>query len=268
MVDITHDYGHTLGWQITAGRDFSRAFATDTNSLVLNESAARLIGWKDAVGKTIRVWDMNFRIIGVVKDMVMGSPYQPVPATIFHLDYHDVNYIDIRVKPSIPMSAALNKIAPVFKKYNPAAPFEFRFIADDYALKFAGEQQVAGLSTFFATLAIFISCLGLFGLASYMAEQRTKEIGIRKVLGAKTSAIVALLSIDFLKLILIALALAIPLSGWAMHQWLQSYAYRAPLSAWIFAGAGLITLSIALFTISFQALRAALANPLRSLRSE
>jgi ABC-type antimicrobial peptide transport system permease subunit len=268
IVDITHDYGHTMDWQIAAGRDFSRTFATDTNSLILNESAARLIGWKDPVGKTIRVWGMDFRIVGVVKDMVMGSPYQPVPATIFHLDYHDVNYIDIRVNPSIPMSTALNKIAAVFRKYNPAAPFEFRFIVDDYALKFAGEQQVAGLSTFFATLAIFISCLGLFGLASYMAEQRTKEIAIRKVLGAKTSAIIALLSADFLKLILIALAIAIPLSGWAMHQWLQSYTYRTPLSAWIFAGAAFIILSIAMFTVSFQALRAALANPVRSLRSQ
>jgi ABC-type antimicrobial peptide transport system permease subunit len=166
------------------------------------------------------------------------------------------------------MTAALNKIAAVFRKYNPAAPFEFRFVADDYALKFAGEQQVAGLSTFFATLAIFISCLGLFGLASYTAEQRAKEIGIRKVLGASVPALITLLSVDFLKLILIALALAIPLSGWAMHQWLQSYSYRTPLSAWIFAGAAFITLSIALLTVSFQALRAALANPVRGLSSQ
>jgi len=268
IVDITHDYGHTLGWKITAGRDFSRAWTTDSNSLVLNESAARLIGWQNPIGKTIRFWDMDHRIVGVVKDMVMGSPYQPVPPTFFNLGYHDVNYIAIRVKPSIPMSAALNKIAPVFKKYNPAAPFEFRFIADDYALKFAGEQQVAGLSTFFATLAVFISCLGLFGLVSYGTEQRTKEIGIRKVLGAKTSSIVTLLSVDFLKLILIALALAIPLSGWSMHQWLQSYSYRTPLSAWIFAVAAIATMLIALLTVSFQALRAALANPVRTLRSE
>jgi putative ABC transport system permease protein len=268
LVTVTHDFGRTIGWTIAAGRDFSRVFATDSTAILINESAARLIGWRDPVGHTIRFWDSDHRIIGVAKDVVNGSPYQPVIPAIYPLDYHDVNYITVRMNPAQPVNTALNTIAKIFKRYNPQSPFEFRFLADDYALKFAAEQQVGRLATIFAILAIFISCLGLFGLASYMTEQRTKEIGIRKVLGATVTQLITLLSTDFLKLILIALTLAIPLSAWAMHQWLQSYPYRTNLSAWIFATAGTGAIGIALLTVSFQALKAALANPVKSLRTD
>jgi putative ABC transport system permease protein len=265
---ITHDFGSTIQWTIVAGRDFSRDFATDSTAILINESAARLIGWRDPVGHTIRFWDSDHRIIGVAKDIVNGSPYQPVTPTIFTLDYHVVNYITIRMNPVQPVNTALNTIAGIFKRYNPKSSFDFRFLADDYALKFAAEQQVGRLATIFAILAIFISCLGLFGLASYMTEQRTKEIGIRKVLGATVTQLITLLSTDFLQLILIALTIAIPVSAWAMHQWLQSYPYRTNLSPWIFAAAGAGAISIALLTISFRAVKAAVANPVTSLRAE
>jgi ABC-type antimicrobial peptide transport system permease subunit len=265
---ITHDFGSTIKWTITAGRDFSRDFATDSTAILINESAARLIGWKDPIGRTIRFWDSDHRIIGVAKDIVNGSPYQPVTPTIFTLDYHVVNYITIRMNPAQPVNTALNTIAGIFKRYNPQSSFDYRFLADEYSLKFAAEQQVGRLATVFAILAIFISCLGLFGLASYMTEQRIKEIGIRKVLGATVTQLITLLSTDFLKLILIALTIAIPLSAWTMHLWLQSYPYRTHLSPWIFTAAAAGAIGIALLTISFQAVRAALANPVTSLRAE
>jgi len=268
LISITHDFGRTIGWTIVDGRDFSRGFATDSTAVVINESATRLIGWKDPVGHTIRFWGQDHHIIGVAKDIVTGSPYQPAIPTIFPLDYHDVNYITIRMNPAHPVNTALNTIAKTFKRYNPRSSFEFRFLADDYALKFAAEQQVGRLATIFAILAIFISCLGLFGLASYMTEQRTKEIGIRKILGASVTQLLTLLSTDFLKLILIALMIAIPLSGWAMHRWLQDYPYHTHLTPWIFAAAGAGAIGIVLLTISFQAVKSALANPVKSLRAE
>jgi putative ABC transport system permease protein len=268
LISITHDFGATIGWTISAGRDFSREYATDSTAILINESAARLIGWKDPVGHTIRFWGSDYRIIGVAKDIVMGSPYQPAPATIFPLDYHNVNYITIRMNPGEPITTALDTIAKIFKRYNPQAPFEFRFLADDYALKFAGEQQVAQLATVFAILAIFISCLGLFGLASYMTEQRTKEIGIRKVMGASELNIVSMLSRDFLELVGIALVIASPLAWLLMNNWLREYAYRTNIAWWIFAVAGAGAIGIAMLTISFQAIKAALANPVSSLRSE
>jgi putative ABC transport system permease protein len=268
VIDVTHDFGPTIQWTINAGRNFSRKFATDSNAIIINEAAARRIGWKDPIGKSIHFWDLDFHIIGVAMDIVNGSPYQPVTPTIFQLDYRDINYINLRLNPARTTAANLNAIAKIFKTYDPSAPFNPHFLADDYSLKFAAEQQVAGLSTVFAILAIFISCLGLFGLASYMAEQRTKEIGIRKVLGANVTQLITLLSADFLRLIVIALSLAIPLTAWAMHRWLQDYPYHTRLTPSIFVAAGTAAMAIALATVSTQALRAALANPVKTLRSE
>ncbi|HLX65472.1 MAG TPA: FtsX-like permease family protein, partial [Puia sp.] len=267
-IEVTHDFGRTIGWNIIAGRDFSREFTADSTAVVINESAARLIGWKDPIGKTLHYWAGDRRVIGVIKDIVLGSPYEPVPATIFPISYSDVNYITIRLNPAVIPTISLNKIAAVLRKYDPQSPFEPRFLADDYALKFAGEQQVARIATVFAILAIFISCLGLFGLASFMAEQRTKEIGIRKVLGASATQLIVLLSTGFLQLIGIALLLAIPLTAWAMHQLLQSYPYRTSMPAWIFAAAGTLIICLALLTVSSQALKVAQNNPVTGLRSE
>ncbi|HTR32066.1 MAG TPA: FtsX-like permease family protein, partial [Puia sp.] len=246
----------------------SREFPTDSNAVIINESAARLIGWKDPIGKTLHYWAGDRRIIGVVKDIVLGSPYQPVPAAIFPMSYQDVNYITIRLNPTGTASEDLNRISAVFRKYDPQAPFEPRFLANDYSEKFAAEQKVASIASVFAVLAISISCLGLFGLASFMAEKRTREIGIRKVLGASVTHLVTLLSADFLKLVLIALGIAIPLATYAMHQWLREYPYHTSLSPWIFATAAFGAIFISLLTVSFQALKSALANPVASLRSE
>jgi len=198
--------------------------------------------------------------------MVMESPYTPVRPTAFFNDIDNCNVVTINIKKGIPVPDALSKIATVYKKYN--APFDFTFNDEDYDKKFSSEQRVGNLATFFTLLAILISCLGLFGLASFVAEQRTKEIGVRKVLGATVFNLWRLLSKEFLLLAMISLFIAAPLAWYFMNNWLQGYKYRSNISAWIFVAAGAGALTITLFTVSFQAIKAALANPVKSLRSE
>jgi ABC-type antimicrobial peptide transport system permease subunit len=264
---VTEDFGQTIGWQIIEGRDFSKDFATDSLAIILNESAVNDIGLdKDIVGETIQYKQRNYTVIGVIKDMIMESPYKPVRATIFFNNLKNCNTITICIKQGIPVQAALSKIATVYKKYD--APFDYTFNDEDYAKKFSSEQRVAKLATFFTILAIFISCLGLFGLASFVAEQRKKEIGLRKVLGASVFNLWRLLSKEFALLVIISLLISIPLAWYFMHNWLQNYQYRAELSWWIFAAAGSGALMITIMTVSFQAIKAAMANPVRSLRSE
>jgi putative ABC transport system permease protein len=267
-ISVTHDYGRTLGWQVVAGRDFSREHVADSTAFILNESAVKLTGLKNPLGQIMR-WNGNeHTIVGVVKDMVMESPYKPVVPTVFLVDYGWVNMIIVRIKPGVSMSDALKKVENVFKIYNPGGPFEYTFCDEDYARKFSDEQRIGQLAATFAGLAIFISCLGLFGLASFVAEQRIKEIGIRKVLGAGVFNLWSLLSKDFLMLVILALLIAVPLSYYFMYRWLQNFEYRTSLSWWIFAAAGLAAVLITLLTVSFQAIRAALINPVRSLRTE
>jgi len=179
-----------------------------------------------------------------------------------------VSWINISVNPGVSMSQALPKIEAVFKKLVPAAPFDYKFVDQDYALKFAAEERIGKLAGFFTILAVFISCLGLFGLATFVAEQRTKEIGVRKVLGASLFDVWRLLSIEFAVLVIISLVIAAPVAYYFMHGWLQNYPYRTALSWWIFASAGLGSLAITLLTVSSQAIKAALANPVKSLRTE
>jgi putative ABC transport system permease protein len=179
-----------------------------------------------------------------------------------------MGFITIRIKPTTPVREALAKIQPVFKKYNPNSPFEFKFIDDEYAKKFSNEERIGNLASFFAILAIFISCLGLFGLASFIAEQRTKEIGVRKVLGATVFNLWKMLSKDFVVLVIISCLIAIPITWYFLNQWLQKYTYRTEISWWVFAAAGAGALGITLLTVSFQAIRAAIANPVKSLRTE
>ena len=202
--------------------------------------------------------------------MVMESLYEPVEPTLFFVKAlnGNVNWINIKIKPATAMSQALPRIEAVFKKLVPAAPFDYKFVDQDYALKFAAEERVSRLAGFFAALAIFISCLGLFGLASFMAEQRTKEIGVRKVLGASLFNVWGLLSKEFVLLVFLSLLIACPVAYYFMHNWLENYSYRAELSWWIFAAAGIGALLITLLTISFQAIKAATANPVKSLRTE
>jgi putative ABC transport system permease protein len=266
-VNVTRDFGKTIGWKVIQGRDFSRAFATDSNAMILNEAAVKVIGIKDPVGETMSCFGKKYTVIGVVNDMVTNSPYDKVEPAMFLGDRY-LSVITIRIKPGQPVNKALAVIGSVFKKYNPGSPFLYQFMDDRYALKFQAEQRIGNLASVFTTLAIFISCLGLFGLASFVAERRTKEIGVRKILGAGIYTIWSLLSKEFIKLTAISLLIAIPLSYWIMHQWLQNYTYRTSMPWWIFVSAGAGILLITLITVSFQALKAALMNPVKSLRTE
>jgi len=267
-VSVSHDFGNTIGWTIKEGRDFSRDFPADSGAFILNESAARLVGFKNPVGEKMTWWGNPNVIAGVVKDMVMQSPYTAVRPTIFILNYSNLKYISIRVKPTIPMAAALEKMGQVFKLYNPGSPFLYQFMDEQFAEKFDNEQRLGDLSGFFASLAIFISCLGLFGLASFVAAQRTKEIGVRKVLGASLFNLWRLLSKEFIMLVMLSFLIASPLSWFILHAWLRQYAYHADISWWVFAVAGLMGLLITLITVSFQAVRAAMTNPIKSLRTD
>jgi putative ABC transport system permease protein len=267
-VACTYDFGNTLHWKIKEGRDFSKDFPTDSSAMILNEAAVKLTGLKNVVGVTIK-WDTTpLHVVGVIRDMIMESPYEPVKPTIFFLDPKWANVITVRLKPSASMREGLAKVETVFNKYNPAAPFEYKFTDEEYARKFEDEKRIGNLSTFFAILAVFISCLGLFGLASFVAEQRTKEIGVRKVLGASIFNLWKMLSKDFVTLVIISCAIAIPVAWYFLHQWLQKYTYRTDISWWIFLFAGMGAMVITLLTVSYQAIRAALMNPVTSLRSE
>jgi len=272
---VTHEHGKTVGWQFIAGRDFSRAFATDSSGVVINEAAAKYMELQNPVGETITwKWGQNqpvlYTILGIIKDMVMESPYEPVEPTMFFIKPLNggVSCINIRVNPGVVMSKALPKIEAVFKKLIPSVPFDYQFVDEDYAQKFAAEERIGELAGFFTILAVFISCLGLFGLSSFIAEQRTKEVGIRKVLGATTFSLWRLLSNEFSGLVVISLLIAVPIAYYFMHNWLEDYQYRAPLSWWIFVAAGVGALVITLLTVSFQAIRAAVSNPVNSLRTE
>jgi ABC-type antimicrobial peptide transport system permease subunit len=268
IVACTHDFGNTVNWNVLEGRDFSRDFATDTSSLILNEAAKAYIGIEDIVGKTIQWDDDPYQVIGIVENMVMESPYKPIKPTIFTLNYDWANVINIRLKPGMPVQDALSSVEGVFKELNPGSPFDYQFVDENFEAKFRAEQRIGKLASVFAILAIFISCLGLLGLSAYVAEQRSKEIGIRKVLGASVSSVVALLSKDFLILVLIALLIATPLAWWAMNDWLQDYDYRIQVPWLVFAVTGFGALLIALLTVSSQAIKAAIANPVKAIRTE
>jgi hypothetical protein len=271
-VYIDHTFGKTVGWQFKEGRDFSRELATDSTGIVLNESAVRQMALQDPVGKTIRQTAYGntevYHVLGVIKDMLMESPYEPVTPTIYKINPGKGNFANIRIHPHISASEALGKIEAVFKKYSPSAPFAYTFIDEAYAIKFIEEERVGKLATLFACLAIFISCLGLFGLALFTAQQRIKEIGVRKVLGASVIDVWLLLSKDFVWLVLVALLIAMPVSYLLMSRWLENYTYRSSIGPWIFFLSGIGALLIAVCTVSYQAIKAALNNPVKSLRNE
>ena len=266
-VNVTPEFGATVGWTILQGRDFSRGFGTDSNAAILNEAAVRQAGLKQPIGMRVKLFDKFYTVIGVAGNMLTNSPYDPMQPGVFLGDGY-TNFITIRLKPGMPVRTALATIEPLFRRLNPASPFNYTFIDEEYAQKFATETRIGTLATVFAGLAILISFLGLFGLASFVAEQRTKEIGVRKVLGAGILNLWALLSGDFVKLILLSMAIAMPLIGIAMHNWLQGYAVHTHLSPWIFIAAGVGVLLVTLCTVSVQSLKAALMNPVKSLRTE
>lgn len=267
-IAVTRDFGKTIGWHIRQGRDFSRDFASDTSSMILNQSAVALTGFKHPIGRIIRFDNKAYTVVGVIDNMIMQSPYMPVQPTIFFVDYNWANIITVKIKLSYPIQDALAKIGGVFKKYNPASPFDYKFTDEQYAKKFSDEERIGKLASIFAVLAIFISSLGLFGLASFVAEQKTKEIGVRKVLGASVLNLWGMLSKDFLVLVLISCAIATPLAWYFLNGWLKGYHYHTIISWWIFMLACLGALVITLMTVSFQAIKAATANPVKSLRTE
>ena len=265
---ISHDYGKTAGWKLIRGRDFSRTYATDSTAMIINESALKLMGLKKPLESILNWGGKEYRVIGVVRDMVRESPFNENSPSFFVVNYRNTNVINIRLSPSAGVSDALEKVGAVFHKYDPGSPFTYQFVDERFSKKFADEERTGKLASFFTVLAIFISCLGLFGLASFVAEQRTKEIGIRKVLGASIANLWQLLSTDFILLVMLACIISGPIAWYFMSGWLQNYYYRTELSWWIFAGTGLGALVITLLTVSFQAIRAALINPVRSLRAE
>src|SRR6478736_6404590 len=226
------------------------------------------MGLKDPIGTEVTSGDEKYRIVGVVKDIVMESPYSPIKPTLYISYSQSLNWITLKLSSSKSASESLSTIKSVFKKHVPSAPFDYKFVDEEYAKKFNDEERVGKLATLFSVLAIVISCLGLFGLASFVAEQRTKEIGIRKVLGATVSGVVVLISKDFTRLIILAFVLASPLACWAMNNWLKAYSYRINVEWWILAIAGTVTLVVALLVVSFQAIKAAVSNPVKALRSE
>lgn len=273
-VVVSPEYVKTLGLNVIMGRDFSREFPTDSTAMLINKTAMEYMGLKDPVGKLVRDDDPDstekpLTIIGVVDDMIMQSPYEPVKQTFFAFDrFENYSYFTLRMNPDQSVSQNLKVIEEVFKKHFPNLPFQYEFIDEQYAQKFAAEERIASLASVFTVLAIFISCLGLFGLASFVAEQRTKEIGVRKVLGATVMNLWTLLSKDFLLLVGISLILASPLAYYFMNNWVQKFTYRTNISWWIFLMAGIGAILITIITISFQAIKAATSNPVRSLRTE
>jgi putative ABC transport system permease protein len=261
-----YNFTRTLGIKMIAGRDFSPDYSTDSAAVLLNEAAIKFMRLKDPVGETIKWNGQNKTIIGVVPDLQMGSPFQSVAPMIIKFSTDWVNSLIVRRNPNISISRMINTIKPIFEKYT--SQFEYQFADEEYAKKFNYEEWVANLATIITVIAIFISCLGLFGLASYMAEQRTKEIGVRRVLGASTLYIWRLLSKDFVMLVLIASVIAIPIAWYLMNTWLRTYQYKINIGAGVFAVVMVTSVVITLLTVSFQAVRAAVANPAKSLRTE
>jgi putative ABC transport system permease protein len=278
---VSAEYMQTLGMQIEEGRDFQNNDEVDFNPqkldttrifpILVTSSMAKLMGEGNPLGKRITMTGpgLQMQVVGVIKDYVYGDIYgmkdDPV---VFYCIPNQTNMMYVRLNPQTPTAVALAKVGAVMKKMNPGLPFEYSFVDDQFNGRFQAELLVSRLSQAFAGLAILISCMGLFGLAAYTAERRTKEIGIRKVLGASSASMAALLSRDFLKLVLISCLLSFPIAWWAMNHWLEGYAYRIDLQWWVFAGAGLLAAFIALATVSYQALRVAGANPVKSLRTE
>ncbi|NII27345.1 FtsX-like permease family protein [Pseudoflavitalea sp. X16] len=262
------DFTQTMGLKVVAGRDINTTlYPTDSTAMLLTESAVKRMKLKQPLGQTIKGDYRDWHVVGVVSDFIPGSPFQPVrPIVLQGPDKDWFGAITFRLKNT--SKSELEKVAQVFKKYNPDYPFEYHLAAESHLAKFRGQEDIGQLAAVFAGLAVFISCLGLFALAAYMAESRVKEIGVRKVLGASVSALVALLSTGFLKLVLIAFLVASPLAWWLMHSWLQHFAYRIDIGWWVFGLTGLASLVIAILTVSYQALKAALASPIKAIRNE
>ncbi len=265
------DFIKTMGLKLADGRDINtKKFATDSNAVLLNESAVKLMGFKNPVGQQIVSKEATWHVVGVIKDFVLGGPFAPhMPLVAQGPNRKNwFGTITFRLNAHNATSDNLKKISDIFKKYTPDYPLEYYFVDESYAQEMEGEKHVGMIALLFTGLTILISCLGLFALSAYMAENRIKEIGVRKVLGASAMRITTLLSKDFLILIVISFVIASPIAWWCMNSWLQNYSYRVNISWWIFGLTGFISIFIAVATVSYQSIRAALANPVKSLRTE
>jgi putative ABC transport system permease protein len=258
----------TMGIKLTAGRDFYSDAKVDSNNIIINQSLAKKMGKAGRVGSIIAIDKYQLRVVGIVNDLVYNNMYGESDPLILFCNPRATNNLTIHLKAGTDLPQAIEKIGNVIKKDNPGYPFEYSFLDEEFNKLFKSETLIGKLASVFAVLAIFISCLGLFGLAAYTAGRRIKEIGIRKVLGASVSGLVSLLSVDFLQLVALSCLIAFPIAWWAMSKWLQDYQYRIEIHWWVFAISGVLALLIALATVSFQAIKAALINPVKSLRSE
>lgn len=265
---VSYDYGATVGWKFVGGRDFSRDYPSDTVAFVINEAAAKFLGFQEPIGEAIRWFGQPFTIIGVIEDMVLDSPYDPVRPMVFSLTQNTGYMIMARIRPGASTADALAIMERTYKKYAPGDPFSYSFVDEDYAAKFGDEEKVFRLAGILSLLAIFISCLGIFGLASFVVERRTKEVGVRKVMGASLGSLWQLLSRDFVVLVLISFCLAFPAAWYFAGDWLANYSYRVTISWWIFLASGCVAIAITLATVSYHTLKAARANPVKSLRTE
>ena len=273
VYNVDANFVKTMGMKIVAGRDIDiRNYPTDSTAMLLNEASVKTMGFKNAIGQLIREGNGKdsrmWHVVGVVKDFILQSPYEPVKNMVIQGPKAWFNVINFKLDNSHSTADNLKRIEQVFKKYNPDYPFEYNFVDQEYGKKFGNEQRMGTLASLFAGLTIIISCLGLFGLAAYMAQNRIKEIGVRKILGASVMGVTTMLSKDFLKLVMISFVIASPIAWWFMYKWLQKYSYRISISIWVFVIALFVTVLISVITVSFQAIKAALANPVKSLRSE
>jgi putative ABC transport system permease protein len=266
---VDADFVKTIGTHLLQGRDIDiRNYPSDSTALLLNETAVKTMRLRNPVGQTVQNQNGVYcHVIGIIKDFIMESPYEEIEPMVIQGSLADYGPIHIRLNPANNTLDDLAKAERVFKEYNPQFPFEYVFVDEAYGLKFREEQREGELAALFAGLTVFISCLGLFGLATYMAETRIKEIGVRKVLGASVTGIATLLSKDFLKLVLLSILLACPIAFFVMHRWLLSFSYRIEIGWWVFVLAGSLAMAIALLTVSYQAIKAAMANPIKSLRT-
>jgi len=268
---ITPEYGQTIGWEIVKGRNYSKELTTDKSAYIINEAAAEYMGLQNPVG-TVMKWfgGPDHEIIGVAKDMLVESPFQSIAPTIYIIDSREnnINFFLLKLNPNNSVQQSLSLVENTIRTYLPNIPFEYQFTDQQHAEKFATEERIGKLSGIFALLAIFISCIGLFGMASFMTEKRTKEIGIRKVLGASVLSLWQLLSKEFVLLVLVSCLIATPMAYYGMDQWLQNYGYQTTLSWSLFAVAITGALFITLLTVSFKSIKAANMNPVNSIKSE
>jgi ABC-type antimicrobial peptide transport system permease subunit len=264
---VDYDLLETLGIQLKEGRAFSRAFGTDNKGLIFNETAIRTMGLKNPLGTKVKMWDQEMEIIGVVKDFHISSLHESIAPMVFRLDPSRTAMVMAKLQAGRERES-IAAIESFYKRFNPGYPFDYKFLDASFQAQYISEKRISALSTWFAALAILISCLGLFGLASFNAEVRTKEIGIRKVLGASERSIIFLLSGQFFKLLLAAIAIAFPIAWWAMNKWLSGYAYKTTIGIDVFLLAFLGGAVFTLITIGFQSVKAAIMNPVKNLRTE